>query len=506
MPGILIVEDEAIVALDIQRALGDMGHVVCGVASSADEAVALAEARQPLLVLMDVHLRGPGDGVEAAARIRAGRRVPVVYLTAFADAETVDRAKRTEPASYLLKPFSDRELRTAIEVGLYRHELETRLVERERRLATTLRSITDAVIATDAEGRVASLNPAAAALVGLAEPEALRRPVEQVFRVADPRSGAPRRCPASQALAERRVAEVEGDVTLTGLDGVARLVAGSAAPLVDERGALLGAVLAFREVTEQRKLEARAAVAERLASLGTIVAGVAHGINNPLSYVASNLSFAQEELGGLREALRASGGPPVPGLAARLEEVLGALAEAGQGASRIHAVVEDLKVLGRAEKGVAGAVDVRRPVEWAVRATSNLVGRVATLTYDLPPAPAVVSVVPGRLEQVLVSLLDNAARSFPEAAPGTNRISIEVRPEPDGVSLRIGDNGPGIPGELLGRVFDPFFSTRDMGTGLGLSVCHGLVRSMGGEIAVESTAGKGTVVRLRLPLVQSVSG
>src|ERR1700730_11049155 len=154
---ILIVEDDRVVARDIEQQLVRIGHTVVGITARADEAVRLAEETRPDLVLMDIFLDGSSDGIEAAQRIRDGVEAPVIYLTAYADDQTLQRASATDPLGYLLKPFEDSQLRTAIEMALYKHAAEQKLRESERRYAVTLSSIGDAVIATDAKARIVLL-------------------------------------------------------------------------------------------------------------------------------------------------------------------------------------------------------------------------------------------------------------------------------------------------------------------------------------------------------------
>ena len=164
---ILIVEDEAIVALDLQQTLNDDGYDAFAIAVSADEAIGYATQRVPDLVLMDIRIKGNRDGVETADLLRSAFDVPVVFLTAHADDATLDRAKRTAPFGYLHKPVKPAALRSTIEVALYNHAMERRARLRERWFSTTLRSIADAVICVDLAGTVNYMNPPAEDLTGV---------------------------------------------------------------------------------------------------------------------------------------------------------------------------------------------------------------------------------------------------------------------------------------------------------------------------------------------------
>lgn len=182
---ILIVEDERIVALELRARLTRMGHTVVGSVASAREAIAESRRLVPDLVLMDIKLQGEMDGIDAATAIRAELDIPVVYLTAFADEETLGRAKLTRPYGYLLKPFHERELHVVIELSLFRHRAERALHESEVWRLALLRSVGDAVIASDGEGVVKFMNPLAEKLTGWTEGDAIGRPLSEVFRTIE---------------------------------------------------------------------------------------------------------------------------------------------------------------------------------------------------------------------------------------------------------------------------------------------------------------------------------
>lgn len=184
---ILIVEDERVVARDIQRTLTDLGYDVPATVATAEDAIRLVSERCPDLVLMDIQIKGNRDGVETAAILRSRFDVPVVYLTAYADAATVERVKATEPLGYLLKPVKATQLHGVVGLTLYRHAMEKRLRERERWFSTTLHSIADAVITVDLAGNVTFINAAAETLIGLKAGDAIGKSAGDVLRLVDQR-------------------------------------------------------------------------------------------------------------------------------------------------------------------------------------------------------------------------------------------------------------------------------------------------------------------------------
>jgi PAS domain S-box-containing protein len=186
---ILIVDDEIIIARELEARLIGMGHRIAGMAASGEEAIAMAEERRPDLVLMDIVLKGEMDGIEAAAEIRRRFQLPILFVTAYTDRTTLDRAKITEPFGYVVKPFSERELEATIEMALYKHRSESRLRKVERWFADTVNGFPSAVIAADREGNITFFNNAAEVITKWPRKEALGRGMEDILRLIDNQNG-----------------------------------------------------------------------------------------------------------------------------------------------------------------------------------------------------------------------------------------------------------------------------------------------------------------------------
>ena len=488
-PAILIVEDEQIVALDIQQMLQGLGYDAFAIAATADDALARARTRRPDLVLMDIRIKGERDGIETADVLRERFLTPVVFLTAHADEGTLNRAKKVEPLGYLVKPVKLQELHSAIELALYRHETETHLRERERWFATTLRSIGDAILAVDLAGRITFMNPAAETLTGIDASSAMGKPVEAVLQLVDRASDG--ESPVLTALRERNLVHLDEGRLRNVTSGSHRVISDSAAPvLLDEQ--VLGAVMVFRDVTEQRKLQKRVELSDRLLSLGTMAAGVAHEINNPLTVVMANAAFLGEDLKTLEIS--------EPKDVRRREAMTEFLADLQSAATRIQRIVADLRGFSQPEVKTE-QTDIRRCVEWAVRATAHELRHRATVTTEIAALPP-VNADETKLGQVLVNLLINAAHAIPPGHADRNQVTVTARTDPSGrIVIEVRDTGTGIPSDLLERIFEPFVTSKapGQGTGLGLSICHGIIDALGGEIGVDSEVGKGTVFRVSLP-------
>lgn len=246
-----------------------------------------------------------------------------------------------------------------------------------------------------------------------------------------------------------------------------------------------------RDLGERRQLQAQLIQADRLAAVGTLAAGVAHEINNPLAYVLLNLEYL------IRELPRLSSDP------SRLARLIERLGEARHGAERVRTIVQDLKAFAREDVDEMGPVDVKRVLTSAAKVAEAEIGARGRLVEDYQDV-APVHANAARLEQVFWNLLVNAAQALCEDAGAGGEVRVSLRRQGERVLVEVADTGAGIPPELLDRVFDPFFSTKPVGvgTGLGLPICHRIVTSLNGEISVQSQVGRGTVFRVLLPALQ----
>jgi PAS domain S-box-containing protein len=247
--------------------------------------------------------------------------------------------------------------------------------------------------------------------------------------------------------------------------------------------AVRGVVRNFRDVTDRKQMEARLMMADRMVSVGTLAAGVAHEINNPLAYVMANLEYARGRAAGADQ------------------EAFEALAEAQTGAERVRDIVRDLKTFSRGDDLKQGPVDLQRVLEASANMAWNEVRHRARLFKDYAADLPKVLGNESRLGQVFLNLLINAAQAIPEGAAERNQIRLSTRALDDGrVLVSVQDSGAGISAEHVSRLFDPFFTTKPIGvgTGLGLFICQNIVSALGGEITVDSAPGRGTTMQVAL--------
>ncbi len=252
---ILVVEDESIVAMDIKHRLESMNYTVPAIISSGEDAVKKIAETKTDLVLMDIVLKGEMDGIDAAQLIKDNFDIPIVYLTAYSDEKTLKRAKITGPFGYIIKPFEDRELHSAIEVALYKHEMETKLKENEKWLSTTLESIGDAVITTDKEGHISYMNPIAQKLTGWKQNEALGESLSNVFKIIDGETGNKVEDPVNKLLHGNSTSYINDHTLLVTKNGTKLPIDNTGAPIRDDENNINGIVLVFQDITPRKNAE-----------------------------------------------------------------------------------------------------------------------------------------------------------------------------------------------------------------------------------------------------------
>ena len=375
----------------------------------------------------------------------------------------------------------------AVEALVEAKRAQQALADEKERLAVTLRSIADGVIAIDLDGRVLLVNGAAEALIGWSQAEAAGQPFSAVFRTLDLDTRA--RCDNSvEALARREGERLCRSTVLVGKDLDERPIEEMAAPLRDAAGRRIGMVVAFRDITDVLRVREERARADRVASLGLLAGGLAHEFNNILAAVVGNVSLARAHV------------DPASAAAVSLQD-------AEQACCRARQLTWRLLTFSK------GGLPVMKPVNLATTLAEAVRGTAATSCVDIAPDLLPVMADEHQMAQVLANILLNAQQAMPNG--GTIAIRAEkvredaerweyaLRVTPGAyVRISVSDTGVGIRPEHLGRVFDPYFTTKRRGGGLGLATAYSIVKGHGGFITVSSIAGRGTTVAIHLPVAE----
>ncbi|MEQ8383993.1 MAG: ATP-binding protein [Coleofasciculus sp. A1-SPW-01] len=534
---ILVVEDERVVALSIQNRLEALGYTVTANVTSAEAAIAGISQNPPDLVLMDIRLKGKIDGIEAAAQMRQQFQLPVVYLTAYNDEETLERAKLTEPYGYLLKPFESKDLATTIEVALYKHKMEQQLREREQWLATTLKSIGDAVITTDPQRAITFMNPVAEALTKWTQQDALGQDLNQIFLTINETTREAIPNPVTVSLQTGKTVTIENHTLLIDKEGEEIPIDDSAAPIKNDSEKILGAVLVFHDVIEQRQIQAllkrtnadlEQRVAESTAQLrqqnqqleaeiarrqqleeelrvalarerelsqlkSRIVATVSHEYRTPLTTILSSTEMLQRYSDRLTPEKKQTHFQRVKQSVEHLTNLVNDMIFIEQAETQ---ALEFNPTLVNIEEIVGEVIEAVRPKS-AGKHTLNLIC----------PSECDRVVLDGNLLRLILdNLLSNAIKYSPEGG----LIEVEISPQAQEIRLRVADQGIGIPPDDQGKLFKAFYRASNIGitpgVGLGLVIVKECVELHQGRVEVESEVGAGTTFTIILPVAESVEG
>lgn len=623
---ILVVEDNAIVAADIKSRVQKLGFSVTGCVSRGESAVQSVESVPPNLILMDIKLKGEMSGIEAASIIREKHDIPIIYLTSYTDETTLDKAKKTDPFGYVIKPFEDKELNTVIEISLHKHKVERELKKSQQWLHTTLKSIGDGVITTDMDGLVTFINPVAEELTGWQFKDAAGQPVTTVFNIVNEQTQEVVENPVTKVLESGQIVGLANHTLLIDRNGHRRPIKDSGAPILlndtesigvvlifqddtesrtyqkqleekeerfrrlfehaplpyqslDENGCFLevnrtwleimgykkaevigekfadflhpdwqnhfkenfprfksiGEILGvefemkrsdgtfitvqfdgktsndqtgnfiqthcvFRDITKEAELQELLTEQEKilrknqkLEAIGTLAGGIAHDFNNILSAIIGFTELSLDEVG--QETV----------LHDNLQEVLSASGRAKELVKQILTYSRQ----GEEEKKPLAVDSLLREAISMLRSTipSNIVINDQKLENGIR-----INASGTQLHQVFVNLITNAVHAI--SASGTIEVilCIENIKGPTAGSIpniipgeyakiSVIDSGCGISNKNLETIFDPYFTTKspDKGSGLGLSVVHGIIKSHGGHILVSSKVDIGTTVDIWLP-------
>ena len=251
MVKILIVEDEHIVAMELKSRLNDLGYSVCGAVATGEEAISKSIEIVPDLILMDINIKGGFDGVEAAKRIKKLHEIPIIFLTAFTDDKTLERAKVVEPYGYIVKPFEERELHTTIEIAVHKYKMERKLKENERKLSTILKSIGDAVIATDNCGKINFINYAFKFITGFDESESIDKNIFDVFHIEDENAITLVKQGVENILKNNIFTDFPSQINIITKSKKTKIVEFKISTLLDDNKLLNGIVLIFHDITDE---------------------------------------------------------------------------------------------------------------------------------------------------------------------------------------------------------------------------------------------------------------
>jgi PAS domain S-box-containing protein len=367
-------------------------------------------------------------------------------------------------------------------------------------LAAIVETIADGVIVGDAEGRITLVNGVAERLAGWSLGEGNGRLIDEVPIHAGAPGGSSTRALFDEALRDRCPKKLAAGAVLEPRGGTNVPVGGSISPIAGEGGEAIGAVIVLRDHSGQRALEVELSISKRMVALGTMTAGLAHELNNPLAFIAGNAALGAEQLESLTVALEQNDVAQATEAAGRLREVFRDL---NMGADRVVRIVKELRTFAQPADAELAIIDLREVAESAVKLAWSELQHRARFVREFRPTPTIRGNAV-RLSQVITNLLINAAQAIPQDGSSSDEHEIRLVLDTDAAgraAVEVRDTGAGIPADLRARIFERFFTTKPVGfgMGLGLPICRSIVTSHGGEITVSGAGQRGSVFRVTLP-------
>jgi len=495
---ILVVEDESLIAADIELRLKQLGYNVCGIVDNAVDVLDFVSVIRPDLILMDIHIKGDLSGIDTSRRLRERYDIPIVFMTAHADTATLSDAAATEPYGYIVKPFDKRALAAGVETALARRRAEASLAKMEHWLATTLGSIGDAVLATDAEYRIAFINRVAEQLSGWSKEDALGRPLRSVAQIVDESGEDLLRARIESVIVDGMSLNLE-DAFLIRRDGTRLPIDDSVAPIRDDAGIVAGVVIAFRDNTERHRLE------QQLRDLNSELERRVKVRTTELEAANQELeAFSHSIAHDLRAPLRA-----INAFSTRLAQdhscqlddegrrLLGVVTSRTQ---QMSSMIDDYLRLSQVGRAPAQKV----PLDMAALARNAW----ATVTAG-EPTNAVLEMGrlplafgdPKLIEQVWANLLSNSVKFSRHLAHPLIRIGGTE--DERAVTFVVEDNGIGLDPAHASKLFNMFErlhpTTELEGNGVGLAIVRRILNRHDGEVKIEGQPGKGVTVTFWLP-------
>ncbi len=373
-----------------------------------------------------------------------------------------------------------------------RKQAEEKLAAEKERLAVTLRSIGDGVITTDIEGRIVFINKVAEQLTGWSNKDAEGRFSHEVFNIVNEKTGQKCANPVSRVLEFGRIVGLANHTALICKDGALRSIADSGAPIRDMESKIIGVVIVFHDITHEKKMEEELLKVRKLESVGVLAGGIAHDFNNILAAILGNIELAAYRVG-------------------EDTKIASLLSNAQKATKRAAKLTQQLLTFSKGGDPVKETTSVSKLISESVDFVLH--GSPVSCDYTFPDDLWMVNVDSGQLGQVVQNIVINAKHAMPEGgrihircdnvedAASEALLSLQ---EGDFIRITIQDTGIGIPQEMIDKVFDPYFTTKQAGSGLGLAICHSIINKHDGHISVQSSPGKGTTFTIYLPVDPSV--
>ncbi|MBV1869578.1 MAG: response regulator [Gammaproteobacteria bacterium] len=491
---VLLVDDELRITELLSFALRKQPYEIT-TAQSAKQALGIMGDQNIDILVTDIRMPGM-DGLELTRQVRTEHpHTQVIMVSAHGDLDSAVEALKLGAVDFLQKPVDPKVLQLSINSSAEKLRLRTELnisnraLEQEKEmLAVTLNSIGDAVIATDLDGNVTLLNGVAEGLTGWLREDAYTEPLTKVFHIISEKTRAICENPVEKVLKTGRIIGLANHTALIAKDGNETSIADSAAPIRNSQDEIIGTVLVFRDVTHENMMNTELLKTKKLESVGLLAGGIAHDFNNVLTGIMGNINLARS-------------------LTNKDHEAYGFLEIAENASKRASKLTHQLLTFSKGGEPIVELTSIYSLIKECARFSLTGSGIACRIDQGAELWGAVVD--PGQIDQVIQNILLNARQAMPEG--GTINILCEnfIHSDNEQKALPIGpgnylrivisDEGIGIPPELIEKIFDPYFTTKQMGSGLGMATSQAIINKHGGFIGCTSKPGQGSAFTIYLP-------
>ena len=497
---VLLVDDEEKITELLSYSLRKESYEIIS-AKSGQQALAVMNDKEIEILVTDIRMPGM-DGLALTRRVRVEYpNVQIIIMSAHGELDSAVEALKLGAVDFLQKPLDAKVLQISLNSSAEKWHLRNALniaqreLEAEKELlAVTLNSIGDGVIATDLKGQVTLINGIAEELTGWSKEKAFTKPLSEVFNIINEKTGIVCENPVEKVLKTGRIIGLANHTALISKDGSEKSIADSAAPIRNKNNEIVGTVLVFRDVTLENLVSAELSKTKRLESVGLLAGGIAHDFNNFLTGIMGNINLALSKIDGEHDAY--------------------ALLESAESASkRASKLTQQLLTFSKGGEPVVEVTSIYNLVSESANFTLSGSGIACRINQGVDLWAAVID--PGQIDQVLQNILLNARQAMPEGGTITilcenfiktsnkqNSLPISAG---DYMRIIISDEGVGIPPNLLEKIFDPYFTTKQEGSGLGMAITQAIIFKHGGFIECASISGQGTVFTVYLPAVRAAA-
>jgi two-component system cell cycle sensor histidine kinase/response regulator CckA len=482
---IMVVEDDKIFLRFITQNLEMMNYSVIAVVDSGEEAIEKAIELIPDIILMDINLSGSLNGVQAARVINEYISIPIIYLTANTDEEILEVAKLTGPFGYLHKPLKPNELKSVIEIAFYKHQMELKVLESEKKYRSIFENSLDVICYCSKDNQILEINNACFSLFGYKKDEIMAVPFNKLYVKREELEHFMERISGIGSMKNE-------EFIFRKKDGTETLGLVSAIALYDKYGDYDGFYSVIKDISEKKRLETQLFAAMKMESIGHLTCCIAHDFNNLLTVINGYVEILQTKISDKS-----------------LGKYLKTVEQAGEKAARL---ISQLMAYSRKQKIIPIYLDLNEVIEEFRPMMLGVTKENISLEMNLSPDPLYIYMDTSQIEQVLMNILINSKHAMPQG--GKIRISsystsidedfVKINPgavEGDYNCFSISDTGIGMDTEIKKRIFEPFFTTKckEEGTGLGLASVYGIVKQNKGYLTVSSQLHQGTTFVIYLP-------